>query len=408
MFCIDRQTNDHKLPIPYSAYRHFFTIQLGLTCITLLTLVVSMGAAQDTTEPPEPAVTHVTLVDEDFALQGEFIGQMTNSSGEQLPIGLQIAARGSGQFEAVQYMGGLPGHEFVDSKQFRMIGRRAQDLLVLSGASWAVFVKPNQCTLIDSEGQKVGQLQRITRTSPTIGALPPENAIVLFEGSNVEQLTNGMLSELGDLKEGADFRPLFHDFNLHLEFALPYMPESNSQDRGNSGVYLQSRYEVQILDSFGMEPENNRCGGLYKFRAPTINMCFPPLVWQTYDIAFTSPRWASDGTKLKNARVTVWHNGVKVHDHVELPDKTGAGKPESAELLPTRLQDHGDPVRYRNIWIVDRGLDVDNSFPVLTCEHPPDTRKVKDAAEATSEPETTRDGSSDGSTTSPSLSVEGL
>ena len=408
MFCIDPQTNHQKSTHPYPAYRHFFPIQLGLICVALLSLAVSMGTAQETTEPPEPAVTHVTQVDEDFSLQGEFIGQMTNSSGEQLPIGLQIVPLGSGQFEAVQYMGGLPGAGFVDSEQFRMIGRKAQDLLVLSGASWAVFAKSNQCTLIDSEGQKIGQLQRVTRTSPTLGALPPENAIVLFEGSNVEQLTNGVLSELGDLKEGADFRPLFHDFNLHLEFALPYMPESNSQDRGNSGIYLQSRYEVQILDSFGMEPENNRCGGLYKFRAPTINMCFPPLVWQTYDIVFTSPRWASDGTKLKNARVTVWHNGVKVHDNVELTDKTGAGKPESPELLPTRLQDHGDPVRYRNIWIVDRGLGVDNSFPVLTCEHPSDIHKVEDAAEETTEPETTGDGSSEDSTTSPFSSAEGV
>ena len=149
------------------------------------------------------------------------------------------------------------------------------------------------------------------------------------------------------------------------------MPHSQGQARGNSGCYLQSRYEVQILDSFALIAQFNDCSSLYRFKAPDVNMCFPPLQWQTYDIVFTAPRWAADGTKVTNARITVWHNGVKTQDDVELPNKTGAGKPEEPTLLPLRFQDHGDPVVFRNIWVIDRGLNV-GKFPVYPpAEEPP-------------------------------------
>jgi len=218
--------------------------------------------------------------------------------------------------------------------------------------------------VIDRDGQRVGRLDRVERQSPTLGAQPPKGAMVLFDGSDTEQFTNASMTEDGLLMQGADLKPMFQDFNLHLEFMVPYMPAGRGQGRGNSGVYLQSRYEVQILDSFAMEPVNNGCAGLYRFREPDLNACLPPLKWQTYDIVFTAPRWASDGSKLKNARITVWHNGVKVHDNVELPNKTGAGKPEEPTLLPIRLQDHGNPVRFRNIWIIDRGDAPPTKFPV--------------------------------------------
>ena len=140
----------------------------------------------------------------------------------------------------------------------------------------------------------------------------------------------------GLLMEGADWKPMFQDFNLHLEFRLPYMPSCLDQARGNSGIYLQSRYEVQVLDSFATEPVFNGCGSIYRFRKPDLNMCFPPLEWQTYDIIFTAPRWAGDGSKIRNAHVTVWLNGVKVQNDIEIADKTGHGEIEEPLLLPTR------------------------------------------------------------------------
>ena len=197
-----------------------------------------------------------------------------------------------------------------------------------------------------------------------MGAKPPAGAIVLFDGTGTEQFTEARMTEDGLLMEGADLKPMFQDFNLHLEFMLPFMPAARDQGRANSGVYLQSRYEVQVLDSFAMEPRTNGCGGLYRFRKPDVNMCFPPLTWQTYDIVFTAPRWAADGTKLKNARIRIWLNGVKIHNDVELPNKSGRGKPEEPTLLPIRLQDHGNPVRFRNIWIIDRGAAAPARFPI--------------------------------------------
>jgi hypothetical protein len=163
--------------------------------------------------------------------------------------------------------------------------------------------------------------------------------------------------------EGADIKPMFQDFNLHVEFKIPYMPQADGQSRGNSGLYLQSRYECQVLDSFATEPVFDGLGALYRFKVPDFNMALPPLTWQTYDVHFTAPRWAADGTKIRDARITSWVNGVKVQDDVALPNKTGAGKQEEPLLLPIKIQNHGDPVRFRNIWIVDRGL-ASGEFPV--------------------------------------------
>ena len=187
---------------------------------------------------------------------------------------------------------------------------------------------------------------------------------MLFDGSNTDQFNGGAMTKDGWLLPGAEIKPMFQDFNMHLEFRLPYMPEQTGQDRGNSGCYLLSRYEVQILDSFSEAPTFNGCSSLYRQRPPALNMCFPALEWQTYDIAFSAPRWSADGSKLRHARITVWHNGVKTQDDVEIENKTGAGKPEEPSLLPIRLQDHRAPVRFRNMWVIDRGLVPVPTFPV--------------------------------------------
>ena len=146
----------------------------------------------------------------------------------------------------------------------------------------------------------------------------------------------------------------FTDHKLHVEFRTPFEPKKRGQGRGNSGVYLQGRYEVQVLDSYGLEGRSNECGGVYGVGAPRVNMCAPPLQWQTYDITFTAPRFDQGGKLLKHARMTVVHNGVLIHDNVEVPRPTTACWDRNiTEPGGLHLQDHGNRVRYRNIWAVE-------------------------------------------------------
>jgi hypothetical protein len=195
----------------------------------------------------------------------------------------------------------------------------------------------------------------VERKSPTLGEKPPEGAIVLFDGTSADAFEGGKLDgEL--LVQGATSKQKFGSHKVHIEFRTPYQPEDDSQGRGNSGVYLQGRYEVQILDSFGLKGEQNEAGGIYSVAKPKVNMALPPLAWQTYDIDFTAAKY--DGDKLvENPRITVKHNGVVIHDNVELPgDRNTTAAPVAAgkEPGPLYLQDHGNPVRFRNVWVVEK------------------------------------------------------
>ncbi|OYV92661.1 MAG: hypothetical protein B7Z73_04715, partial [Planctomycetia bacterium 21-64-5] len=205
------------------------------------------------------------------------------------------------------------------------------------------------------EGDVVGKLARTERKSPTLGQQPPEGAVVLFDGRNADALVNGRVSADGLLIPPATSKQKFGNCSLHLEFRTPFMPEARGQGRGNSGCYLQGRYEVQILDSFALAGKNNECGGIYSVKDCDANLCFPPLVWQTYDIDYTAAEFDGAGKKQKNARITVRHNGVVIHDNVELPHATTAAPvAEGAEKGPLYLQDHGNPVRFRNIWLLEK------------------------------------------------------
>ena len=147
-------------------------------------------------------------------------------------------------------------------------------------------------------------------------------------------------------------REVFTDFQLHLEFWLPHMPRAQGQDRANSGVYLQGRYEVQLLDSFGQPPTQEGCGALYQVRAPLWNACAAPEIWQRLDVAFRAPCLDTAGRVAEHARVTVFLNRTLVHNNVSLRGPTvGALEPYEAQPGPIRLQDHGARVRFRHLWI---------------------------------------------------------
>ena len=193
----------------------------------------------------------------------------------------------------------------------------------------------------------------------------PDNAIVLFDGtdfSNWERDGGGEIRwkradgamQVVPGSGGLVTKKPVKDFVMHVEFQLPTDPQD--RERGNSGVYIQRRYEVQIINSYGRELEFAGCGSIYRFKAPDYNVCKAPGEWQSYDIRFREALYDGD-TKVADARVTVYHNGVLVHDDVAVPNKTGAGRPEGPEPLPILLQDHGSAVSFRNIWIAP--LDSD-------------------------------------------------
>lgn len=146
-------------------------------------------------------------------------------------------------------------------------------------------------------------------------------------------------------------REVFGDFQLHVEFWLPLMVDKTGQARANSGVYLQGRYEIQVLDSYGLDPQDNDCGAIYKIAKPLVNACRKPEQWQSYDVAFRTAR-VENGEVKENPRATIFHNGVLIHNHLEIPMPTGRALDEDMHKPgPLLLQDHRDRVRYRNVWI---------------------------------------------------------
>jgi hypothetical protein len=194
----------------------------------------------------------------------------------------------------------------------------------------------------------------------------PKGALVLFDGKNLDQwvyrndlkkpaawkLLDGgaMQVQGGDIITKEKFGG---SFQLHVEFRVPYMPKATGQARGNSGVYVQGRYEVQVLDSYGLDSKDNDCGGIYGIAKPLVNACKAPTVWQSYEIEFHSPTFV-DGKKSEPARITVVQNGVKIHDNVKITkDNTTAGLGGDPSMPgPIMLQDHGNPVQFRNVWLV--------------------------------------------------------
>ena len=307
-------------------------------------------------QPPKYA-DPAKLDDPDFTIQGEYV-----FSGSK-KVGAQVVALGNGKFDVRLLEGGLPGAGWDGKTQYNSSAQTVEGKVVVDAKGQGVsgFFGKEGLTLDGLPPFKGGTgdvlLTKVERKSPTLGEKPPEGGIVLFGGpDDVEKWAGGKIVELSDgkfLNMGVKSKQTFQNFKLHLEFRLPYQPQSRGQGRANSGVYLQDRYEIQVLDSFGLKGENNECGGIYGFKAPDVNMCLPPMVWQTYDIEFTAALFGADGQKTKPARVTAYHNGVKIHDNVELKGESGGGQKESDKPGPFQLQNHGDPLVFRNIWVVE-------------------------------------------------------
>lgn len=296
-------------------------------------LSLSAANAQKTKGPVWTTAEKAAAESADFLVQGEYAGK---------GVGVQIAALGEGKFYLSEFSGGLPG------------------------AGWDKSAPKVSTVDTAAANTATKSLERATRKSPTLGAKAPDGAVVLFDGK-ANDLMKGEVKD-GLLWAGAQTKGEYGSFHMHLEFRLPFKPMAppSSQDRGNSGIYIHHRYECQVLDSFGLVYDRDQiklplksdpkqwCGCFYKFKAADTPMCLPPLTWQTYDIDFTAAKFEGD-TKTANARITVKHNGVLIHDDVEMPKGTGAGgrKPEIAKG-PIIFQGHGNPVAYRNIWLTEK------------------------------------------------------
>lgn len=316
-----------------------------------------------------------TAIAADDPLMGNWAGQWNNEQGDEGKLEAQIIALGKMKYQAnftvhteekVMHVSipleaegtGTPvpfaGKAEVgdDKKTVELRGEVASERLTGSYMT------------VDGDSGRI-ELEKVYKKSPTLGAKPPEGAVVLFDGRSlagwhrrgsdqsagwkVEDGVAEVVRGTGDIVSNE----AFGDHKLHVEFRTPFMPEARGQGRGNSGVYVQGRYEVQVLDSFGLEGLDNECGGIYHQHRPLVNACLPPGEWQTYDITFHAARVNDDGKVVEPARLTVMHNGILIHDNVAAKGPSAGGTDEKeGGSAPLLLQDHGNPVQYRNIWAV--------------------------------------------------------
>jgi 3-keto-disaccharide hydrolase len=320
------------------------------------------------TDPADPTLPV------DFKIQGEY------AAGK---LGVQVVALGKGTFQAVVLPGGLPGAGWDGTNKSLLAGKldgETAKFTPTTGRRKYLAQHPDEFSAtskfpptgqtdytgtaygrafaLDTPDGKMVQLKKVERKSPTLGAKPPEGALVLFDGTDHGHWVGGRFDEKTKVlnTDGKDIRSKnnFNNYTVHLEFMLPFKPDGRGQGRGNSGFYQVLMYEVQVLDSFGLEGKNNECGGVYTKADPKVNMCLPPLAWQTYDIDFTNAV-AEGGKVVKKARLTCKHNGVVIHDDIEIDGKTGGARndPEGTPG-PLLLQGHGNPLQYGNIWIVEK------------------------------------------------------
>jgi hypothetical protein len=352
--------------------RFHYTIARSLpVCLLVLSMVLASCAEPEKCRDIEKIRAELEKLD---PFMGNWQGTWRLDDGtDSGPVVAQVIALGQGKYRA----------KFLEEFDIRMPaiaeleGQLKEARATFSGPG---RYEENEFTLqAVLEGRKFagtfqGQdfsgsfmLQKVIRLSPTLGAKPPAGAIVLFNGDNFNEwkysgdkpgqvrwkLVDGAM-EVVPGTGSIITRKVFGDVKLHLEFRTPFMPDARGQGRGNSGVYLQARYEVQVLDSFGLEGRDNECGGIYSVAPPLVNMCAPPMQWQTYDITFSAARFDNSAKLVEDAEMTVVHNGVKIHDRAKVSKATTAAPGGNmTQRGGIYLQDHGNPVQYRNIWLVE-------------------------------------------------------
>jgi hypothetical protein len=320
-----------------------------IPAILLVTALASLAAAQPFSDP----------------FVGEYEGTYTRMGREAAPVVAQVVAVGDA-YRLLAIAGTVQSGETLLELPATRSGATLNVSGSFMGVAWTGTSSGDTLTAGSAENDKYGDTlaaTRVERTPPTLGAAPPEGAVVLLPytpgtPTNLSAWNhqNWLILDDGSVQVsgGADMKTnrQFHDFRLHVEYFLPLVASASGQARGNSGVYLNERYEIQILDSFGVAARSGDCGALYRRLSPLVNACLPPERWQAYDIAFSAPRLGGGGELIRAGRVTVDLNGVRVQDEAELTAGTGSrealGNLEFGSIL---LQQHANPVRFRNIWL---------------------------------------------------------
>jgi len=317
----------------------------------------------------------------DLILMGDYQGEWLDApKGHYFEINKPLAAQVINVRAGEYFVRFFQEHDRRADPYFEGEGKLDGDVIRFAGKGWSGTV--SAAGLVGTCGQPKGpgirfELKKTVRSSSTLGAQPPQGAVVLLDGKNLDEwqhsggrpatwhlLENGVMEvrsprSAEDRKNqiGGDIQTKrkFGDCKVHLEFRYPVEPGKSSQGRGNSGFFFQNDYEVQVLNSYGLEGRWNECGALYKTSPPQVNAARPPMEWQTYDIEYTASVW-KDGKKVSSPRIDVRLNGVLIHHDEEIPHVTAhafaARFVEPKGDGPIRLQDHGHAIQYRNIWLI--------------------------------------------------------
>ena len=286
----------------------------------------------------------------EFDVQGAYEGTW-KAGAEEGTLEAMVVAQGNNTFKV--HLTQLFKEEGKKPAKVMLDGKTEGDAVAFKGGGWSGAYADGA---IAGKGaaNATFQLKRVIKKSPTFGAKPPEGAVVLFDGKNLDQwvgrrnqpprwkiLPDGTAQvQGGTITTKQRFGG---NFKYHVEFKTAFRPDKRSQGRGNSGVFLPNGEEIQVLDSYGNDTyKGGGCGGLYRYKDPDVFAHFPPGTWQTFDIEHVEQK--PDAKGKKKVRVTVLQNGVKIHDNVQLRRDARQGN--------LRLQDHGNPVQYRNIWLL--------------------------------------------------------
>ncbi len=333
------------------------------------------------------AFTLVTGIASAQPVMGNWQGEFTSESWQNCTLRAQIVGESRSDYRAYFYVAEKDEQEQQAIIKGKTLNSKTTFLgdIQLSDKRGGVYTLNAEVikgvftgTLKSKSGDSIAsfKMTRVYLKSPTLGMKPPADALVLMmdQGQNPEEqkalyakqkelfFDNWEIQPHWDVMSDGSIRMKgssiiskeeFGSFFMHLEFKTPYMPDARGQARGNSGFYVQGRYEVQILDNFTDPTRDNHCGGIYQQAVPLLNACLPPEEWQTYDIEFTAPKFDADGKKIKNARLTVKHNGKVIHDDIELRHCTPGGLYGGKEAPTGKIfiQDHGDYPSFKNAWI---------------------------------------------------------